>query len=198
VLITTSVTEEGFDIPECKMVVSFDKPSSLKSYIQIKGRARERNSRYIIFATEGTEQKMKAQLECYDDIIKLTTEIAINKFSDKSPQERIRPRAEVGYERMVLDSGALLNTSYSLEVLKIYCATLHQPNKLIPIYIETPNVAYRCVLHFPETSPTSKPYIIGKASPNKVEALKSAAFEAVKYLHKEKYIRGDLRPKKYE
>jgi ERCC4-related helicase len=51
VLITTSVTEEGFDIPECKMVVSFDRPSSLKSYIQIKGRARERNSRYIIFTT---------------------------------------------------------------------------------------------------------------------------------------------------
>ena len=41
ILITTSVTEEGFDIPECNTVISFDMPMSLKSYIQIKGRARK-------------------------------------------------------------------------------------------------------------------------------------------------------------
>lgn len=52
ILITTSVTEEGFDIPHCKIVISFDKPSSLKSYIQIKGRARQQYSKYYIFTTE--------------------------------------------------------------------------------------------------------------------------------------------------
>ena len=49
VLITTSVTEEGFDIPGCNLVISFDTPFSMKSYIQIKGRARKKNSKYIIF-----------------------------------------------------------------------------------------------------------------------------------------------------
>jgi hypothetical protein len=147
------------------------------------------------------EQKLKSQLVYYNDIIKSTTEIAINQFSDRceAGRERVRAKAEEGYEKVVLrESGALLNTNYALEVLKIYCATLHQPNKIVPIYIETPNVAFRCILHFPKTAPTTKPYIVGKAKTNKVEALKSAAFEAVKYLCVEKYIRGDLRPKKYE
>lgn len=51
VLITTSVTEEGFDIPGCNLVISFDTPFSMKSYIQIKGRARKKSSKYIIFTT---------------------------------------------------------------------------------------------------------------------------------------------------
>lgn len=50
-LITTSVTEEGFDIPGCNTVISFDTPSSMKSYIQIKGRARKKLSKYFIFTT---------------------------------------------------------------------------------------------------------------------------------------------------
>ena len=48
VLISTSVTEEGFDIPSCNLVVSFNQPSSVKSYIQVKGRARQDNSEFII------------------------------------------------------------------------------------------------------------------------------------------------------
>lgn len=40
ILVTTSITEEGFDIPTCNKVISFDTPTNMKSYIQIKGRAR--------------------------------------------------------------------------------------------------------------------------------------------------------------
>jgi len=50
VLISTSVTEEGFDTPACNVVVAFDAPDSLKSYIQMKGRARQKNSTFFILA----------------------------------------------------------------------------------------------------------------------------------------------------
>jgi endoribonuclease Dicer len=59
VLISTSVTEEGFDIPGCNKVISFDTPFSMKAYIQIKGRARKRNSTYYIFTDEVNYTEMK-------------------------------------------------------------------------------------------------------------------------------------------
>lgn len=57
ILFTTSVTEEGFDIPHCNLVISFNRPDQLKSFIQIKGRARARNSQYIILTFEGPDEK---------------------------------------------------------------------------------------------------------------------------------------------
>jgi len=52
VLISTSVTEEGLDIPECNLVVSFSEPKTIKSFIQLKGRARKEKSEYIILSPD--------------------------------------------------------------------------------------------------------------------------------------------------
>lgn len=59
ILISTSVTEEGFDIPGCNKVISFDTPFSMKAYIQIKGRARKKNSIYYIFTSEVNYKAME-------------------------------------------------------------------------------------------------------------------------------------------
>lgn len=63
ILFTTSVTEEGFDIPHCNMVISFDRPQTLKSFIQIKGRAREASSKYKIFVNTLDYPTMSKNLE---------------------------------------------------------------------------------------------------------------------------------------
>ena len=80
-LITTSVTEEGFDIPGCNLVVSFDTPFSLKSYIQIKGRARKRNSRYIIFTNPNNYKTMLSNRNINDNTISTVYELAINEIA---------------------------------------------------------------------------------------------------------------------
>ena len=85
-LITTSVTEEGFDIPECNIVISFDKPNSLKSYIQIKGRARKQNSKYFIFTEAKNYEEMEKFKETFDETIKVTFDIALNKFSRRDSE----------------------------------------------------------------------------------------------------------------
>lgn len=43
----------------------------------------------------------------------------------------------------------------------MYSASLRQPNKLKFYFVETPNVVFKCVICFPKTAPTSKPYIVG-------------------------------------
>lgn len=52
VLVATGVVEEGFDIPSCNVVISYDELLNIKQYIQIKGRARMKNSQFYIFAHE--------------------------------------------------------------------------------------------------------------------------------------------------
>lgn len=53
ILVATSVLEEGIDVPACNLVVCFDPPSNLKSFIQRRGRARMQNSQlYLLVADE--------------------------------------------------------------------------------------------------------------------------------------------------
>ena len=47
-LVATSVAEEGLDIRTCSLVVRFDLPETLSSYIQSRGRARMQKSLYVL------------------------------------------------------------------------------------------------------------------------------------------------------
>ena len=107
------MTEEGFDIPGCNKVISFDTPFSMKAYIQIKGRARKKNSIYYIFTSEVNYNKMIEDAEIYDDTINATYEIAINRIAKK--EIRADKRKEiVGYKKVATKGGALLNSNYAL------------------------------------------------------------------------------------
>lgn len=52
-LIATSVVEEGLDVPRCNLVVRFDFPMTFQSYVQSKGRARAKDSFYIMLLPDG-------------------------------------------------------------------------------------------------------------------------------------------------
>lgn len=63
-LIATNVLEEGIDVPACNLVICFDPPSSLKSFIQRRGRARMKKSKLILFCKPGQDaQSMWESLE---------------------------------------------------------------------------------------------------------------------------------------
>jgi ERCC4-related helicase len=47
-VIATDVLEEGIDVTACNLVVCFDPPPNLKSFIQRRGRARQEKSKYAI------------------------------------------------------------------------------------------------------------------------------------------------------
>jgi superfamily II DNA or RNA helicase len=48
-LIATSVVEEGVDVQACSFVLVFDTLKNIKSYIQMKGRARQKNAKFFVF-----------------------------------------------------------------------------------------------------------------------------------------------------
>jgi ERCC4-related helicase len=51
-IIATDVLEEGIDIPVCHLVICFDPPANLKSFVQRRGRARQMESTFAIMAAD--------------------------------------------------------------------------------------------------------------------------------------------------
>lgn len=51
-VISTSVLEEGIDVSACNVVICFEKPPNLKSFIQRRGRARKSKSKYVLMFPE--------------------------------------------------------------------------------------------------------------------------------------------------
>jgi ERCC4-related helicase len=53
VLLATSLVEEGVDVQACSFVVAFDAASSVKAYVQMKGRARQKDAHFFLFFEGG-------------------------------------------------------------------------------------------------------------------------------------------------
>ena len=68
-IVSTSVVEEGMDIPKCNMVVRFDFPQNLRSYIQSKGRARAKTSKYVLLIPRDEACHLQPQLHTYNCLV---------------------------------------------------------------------------------------------------------------------------------
>ena len=66
-LISTSVLEEGVDIPACDLVICFDAINNLRSFVQRRGRARKATSKFIVFLDKDDQNSIKrwSSLELY-------------------------------------------------------------------------------------------------------------------------------------
>lgn len=62
VLIATSVVEEGVDVQACSFVLVFDTLKNIKSYIQMKGRARQKNAKFFVFQDNNYAPKSNISL----------------------------------------------------------------------------------------------------------------------------------------
>ncbi|KAJ5667706.1 uncharacterized protein N7477_006276 [Penicillium maclennaniae] len=51
-IVSTDVLEEGLDVSSCSLVVCYDEPMNLKSFIQRRGRARHPDSTYAVMISE--------------------------------------------------------------------------------------------------------------------------------------------------
>ena len=95
-IIATSVCEEGIDIAACNVVICFDPPSNLKSFIQRRGRARSTKSKYIIMFPKGKEKTLhewytlEAEMkEKYMDDMRRIEEVEILERLDEGHRELV-------------------------------------------------------------------------------------------------------------
>ena len=59
-VVSTNALEEGIDVPRCRLVICFDQPAGLKSFIQRRGRARKSDSKYVIMFENGLKSEVMA------------------------------------------------------------------------------------------------------------------------------------------
>ncbi|KAK3321017.1 hypothetical protein B0T19DRAFT_255450 [Cercophora scortea] len=120
-LVATSVLEEGIDVPACNLVICFDEPSNLKSFIQRRGRARSMASKLYLLVEDLSnasltgwqklEQDMKLKYE--DDQRERTS---LLELEDSEPD---------GYPVLVDETtGARLTIRDAKQHLEHFCSTL--------------------------------------------------------------------------
>jgi ERCC4-related helicase len=60
-VIATTVLEEGIDVPACNLVMCFDEPKNLKSFVQRRGRARRKESKLVLMLSAVSDKLIEWQ-----------------------------------------------------------------------------------------------------------------------------------------
>ncbi|KAH6688594.1 RNase3 domain-containing protein [Plectosphaerella plurivora] len=198
-LISTSVLEEGIDVPSCNLVICFERPANLKSFIQIRGRARERDSKLVVLLEQGTtgatseweslEAQMKRQYEDQDREAKRLKDV----------EESEAPSTE---KYIVESTGAMLDHDNAKGHLDHFCSKM-SPGQYIdsrPDYItqaldESALPFLTTTVLLPSYIPSSVRRAVSKGMwSSEKNSTKDAAFQAYVALHKAGLVNDHLLP----
>ncbi|KAF9084442.1 Dicer-like protein 1 [Mortierella sp. AD031] len=204
-LVSTSVAEEGLDIQPCNVVIRFDPAATTISYIQSRGRARQKHSRFISML-EHDNRTEEAAL----DKIRIG-EQSMRTWCMNLDSERLmrRPSSfdeDEGTELMDLltptqsyrvpSTGALLTLDSAVPLLHYYCSSLTGDEfcSLRPEFAVTSNGSsgFVCDLTLPPNAPIR--LIQSDRTSTKQMAKKSAAFKACEQLHTLGALNDNLLP----
>ncbi|KIW06292.1 hypothetical protein, variant [Verruconis gallopava] len=120
-LVATDVLAEGVDVPDCHLVICFDAPTQITSYIQKRGRARMKNSKYILMLEEGMDDgKIKRWQKLEEDLERLyQDEKRARAISEQLENRDDKCSATIQFR--VPSTGALLDFDNALPKLHHVC-----------------------------------------------------------------------------
>jgi ERCC4-related helicase len=205
-LIATSVLEEGIDVPRCKLVICFDEPANLKSYIQCRGRARLPESRWVVLL-DTTSKDHTTQWEELECEMKLRYEKEERNVQRLAETEASETKQYLSRQFRVRSTGALLDMDNAKGHLQCFCSRLssHSSVDMRPEYIileeeedkdghdDQPLLSAKVIL--PATLDTSLRVSKSRLSwRSEKSATKDAAFEAYVTLYHAGLVNDNLLP----
>lgn len=144
VLFSTNVIEEGIDVPECTLVIMFDIPLNYRSYIQSKGRARHKDSQYVLMYSHEVADKFLPKLKQYRDVERILQDMVIQTERSGPSQEEIEKNLYYhDIEPFIIEStGARVSMTSAVALVNRYCLSLPQDmfTTLTPLW-------YRCLIN---------------------------------------------------
>ena len=127
----SSVLEEGIDLQMCNLVVMYDYPTTFRSYVQSKGRARTKKSNYTVLVPDSKADGFLVKRNQYADIDKNLKDILIGKTCDRAlSEEGIEKERLEQWDPLITKHQALLNNVSSVALLNRYVSRFANANIL--------------------------------------------------------------------
>ncbi|KFB49809.1 AGAP012289-PA-like protein [Anopheles sinensis] len=127
VLVATNVLEEGIDLQMCNTVIMFDMIKTYVSYMQSKGRARMKTSKYLMMVPETQKSDFLNRIKLYGDISKELQKELVGKTIDRPLPLEQDVRNELLDDIIppfYTPIGAKLDALSSLQLLNRYCMSM--------------------------------------------------------------------------
>ncbi|XP_043525578.1 endoribonuclease Dicer [Frieseomelitta varia] len=210
-LVATDIIDEGIDVPKCSLVVRYDFPLDVRTYIQSKGRARHVCSHYKILVQKDESQ----YLQRYNEF--QMTEKYLKKYLEEKSYERrnlptedeiknelyqytIEPYIITGNDGQM----CCITEQMAINVINEYCTSLMKskftclsPTWILHRISENSNNTkvnkYQVSLKLPLPSPL-RTVIFSDSMPSVSGAKRSAAMKMCKELHKIGELTDKLQP----
>ncbi|XP_046636603.1 endoribonuclease Dicer-like [Daphnia pulicaria] len=122
-LVATSVLEEGVDIPECNLIVRFDKIRTYCDYVQTKGRARSKKAFFCMLVSSSDSKKFLEDMAQFHSIEQQL--VATGNFEDDKDaildnlfSQIIEPYTPYG------NQGPRVTLQSSISLVNRYCSQL--------------------------------------------------------------------------
>ncbi|ORY38195.1 P-loop containing nucleoside triphosphate hydrolase protein [Rhizoclosmatium globosum] len=146
-LVATKVAEEGIDIQPCNLVVRFDMVQTVISNIQSRGRARQKDSKYIVMVNENDYDSMNRihkleQTEAEMNTLllgKMKQEEQMMEETYLKDKHDIELSNDTVYETA---TGSKMTTFNSIQAIHHYCSMLPQDSfaQLRPLFTTGPTL----------------------------------------------------------
>ncbi|XP_068649428.1 endoribonuclease Dicer homolog 4-like isoform X2 [Aristolochia californica] len=176
-LVATNVAEEGLDIQTCCLVIRFDLPETVTSFIQSRGRARMQQSEYAFLVERENQHELKLVNEFISNEERMNKEI-----TSRTSRETLDGLQERRYK--VDKTGANISTGSSVALLHHFCSKLPHDEYFTPkplfVYSDDLNGTV-CRIALPPSAPFREVY--SSPYPSKDEAKRDACLKACQELH---------------
>ncbi|KAI0161152.1 hypothetical protein GGR52DRAFT_563125 [Hypoxylon sp. FL1284] len=197
-ILATSVGEEGIDIPDCNIIIRFDLCKTVIQYIQSRGRARRKDSKFFHMVESANHGQLQSIFDNED------SETRLREFYNTLSEDRLLAgrdfnidyflSKEKSYRTYIVPSTrAKLTYKMSLSILANFVSTLPRPIDVVytaDYIMRQIGRDFECEVILPDNSPIKG--AIGRRAASKQIAKCSAAFEMCLQLKKKKYLDDHL------
>ncbi|XP_047169317.1 dicer-like protein 4 isoform X2 [Vigna umbellata] len=188
-LVATKVGEEGLDIQTCCLVIRFDLPETVASFIQSRGRARMPQSEYAFMVDSRNKKELDIIGGFEKDEYRMNMEVTF-RTSDETfiiPEENIF---------RVESTGASVSSGYSISLLHQYCSKLPHDEYFDPkpnFYFLDDSEGIVCHIRLPSNAPIHQ--ILGAPQLSMEASKRDACLKAIEELYKLGALSNFLLPK---
>lgn len=201
-LVATAVLEEGIDVPACNLVICFDTPTTSKSFVQRRGRARMAESKLILF-TESSE----AVVDQWSELENAMMELCRDDERERYQLEVLEDSDENHMLSFIVKStGARLDMDNAKQHLEHFCKVLSQgefvdnrPDYIVEKKTDDTGTLLRARLILPSFLPVALRQAEGAYLwRSEKNATKDVAFQAYLALYNGGLVNDNLLPYKLE